>query len=823
MVEAVEFNEGGAVQGYAHGGFHGTPVKTMPIPMNVQQLIAQGQEGSVPRPDLVRPDQADDPYTSDEIPTLTPITDVNDPRVMGQEWYNQLPGRDEGAGFTIAPSNRIGMSEKALLEETGAERLQRLFPVEFASSGRQDLERDPTKADRERKSRIGAFVTGAFSKVKDATRSIGSEVGQDFVAAADTFLADAESDLPRGMFGDPDSVDMDMIARRRTVMEMIQRRPDLKDDIIAASVKVLDENKDITADTRSPGGIGDSTLGANDFAQAIATTISQDREFVPSDLTGTDRSGPEDDLDRTAREQFEDPTGPDQEEKSFADLFEGDVERGLTAAEKTETAVKKAKETDTSAEFAKDDPFLAAEFETEDLSDAEGSGKRSVSSLLQSGIDDVVREAEKKYETGEISSSEEKSNVKKGLKDFIKDFKENISAYDGMSDSEKGFAIMEAGLKIMAGQSPHALVNIAEGLKGLGPQFAKDAKEKRAWDRQIELSALKYGMQKIDKIETEERKLATTTEKLIATGPGSYELPNGKIKTYDEGEIVFLPKSITLEKGVPKNLIDPTTRGIQITAAATKAKALASAQSKLREELIVSDAVSLKAKKSFMEASDKVVLGHEIKALIENSFDLSGKATGANNYGKELIFKALSATGYRPEWLLGEGTEAEKEAHLVEKFGGRSEYNQQMQEVANRLLKRLLGEGSKNISNVDRALAQEISGLVKDFATGLYTNPTLLRKRLRRVLDMANSDISQGQTEMKNLFDEYSTRIQPGMPVSNIQRNMSYSHMVLGPLAKQSLVARQKAKRTSAQQNVFGSIPGFTFNEKTGQYDVGTK
>ena len=330
-------------------------------------------------------------------------------------------------------------------------------------------------------------------------------------------------------------------------------------------------------------------------------------------------------------------------------------------------------------------------------------------------------------------------------------------------------------------------------------------------------------MQKIDKIETEERKLATTTEKLIATGPGSYELPNGKIKTYDEGEIVFLPKSITLEKGVPKNLIDPTTRGIQITAAATKAKALASAQSKLREELIVSDAVSLKAKESFMEASDQVVLGHEIKALIENSFDLSGKATGANNYGKELIFKALSATGYRPEWLLGEGTEAEKEAHLVEKFVGRSEYNQQMQEVANRLLKRLLGEGSKNISNVDRALAQEISGLVKDFATGLYTNPTLLRKRLRRVLDMANSDISQGQTEMKNLFDEYSTRIQPGMPVSNIQRNMSYSHMVLGPLAKQSLVARQKAKRTSAQQNVFGSIPGFTFNEKTGQYDVGTK
>ena len=408
---------------------------------------------------------------------------------------------------------------------------------------------------------------------------------------------------------------------------------------------------------------------------------------------------------------------------------------------------------------------------------------------------------------------------KKTMKKFKDEFMEAMPKYEGMTESEKGFLIAEAGLRVMAGQSPNAIKNIAEGLKGLGPELMKGAKEKRDWNRQVELSAVKYGIERFNKAETEERKLETTTEKLIGIGNGSFKLPNGKTVKFKEGEVVFVPKSIILETGTPGNLIDPQTRGIQITAAATRAKAAQATQAAIRKELIVEDSTSKALKESFLKSSDKVVLGYEVKALIENSFDISDEATGIKNFGKELIFKGLSATGWRPESLLGKGSPEEKEAALVKQYGGRKKYNNQMQEVANRLLKRLLGEGSKNVSNVDRLLAQEISGLVKDISTGISANPTLLRQRLKRILEMSEKDIEAGQTEMQQMYSEYSTRIQPGMPIG--VKGASYSDRVLAPLAKQSLLERRRSIRTPQQQQVFGSISGFTF--KDGKYVVNQK
>jgi hypothetical protein len=63
-----------------------------------------------------------------------------------------------------------------------------------------------------------------------------------------------------------------------------------------------------------------------------------------------------------------------------------------------------------------------------------------------------------------------------------------------------------------------------------------------------------------------------------------------------------------------------------------------------------------------------------------------------------------------------------------------------MTTVANKLLKDLLGEGSKNVSNIDRTLANEIVGLYKNIegkqsAFSYVTVPqTVLNGRLQRVL-----------------------------------------------------------------------------------------
>ena len=85
--------------------------------------------------------------------------------------------------------------------------------------------------------------------------------------------------------------------------------------------------------------------------------------------------------------------------------------------------------------------------------------------------------------------------TKKLLKDYMDEFKAAMPKYEGMSEEEKGWVALEAGLRVMAGQSPHAITNIAKGLQGLGPEFAKDAKAKREYNRQIGLSAAKYGLE----------------------------------------------------------------------------------------------------------------------------------------------------------------------------------------------------------------------------------------------------------------------------------------------------------------------------------------
>jgi len=60
-----------------------------------------------------------------------------------------------------------------------------------------------------------------------------------------------------------------------------------------------------------------------------------------------------------------------------------------------------------------------------------------------------------------------------------------------------------------------------------------------------------------------------------------------------------------------------------------------------------------------------------------------------------------------------------------------------MQKVANTLIQQLLGEGSKNLSNVDRQLAQEIVGLYTTGAGGVtgyvFQSDDILLKRLQNI------------------------------------------------------------------------------------------
>jgi len=73
-------------------------------------------------------------------------------------------------------------------------------------------------------------------------------------------------------------------------------------------------------------------------------------------------------------------------------------------------------------------------------------------------------------------------------------------------------------------------------------------------------------------------------------------------------------------------------------------------------------------------------------------------------------------------------------------------YESRLQFVANRMIKELLGEGSRNISNIDRTLAEQIVGLLKNRST-IFASPEVMHENLQRI---------RGQL-MQGIVDKYNT------------------------------------------------------------------
>tara|TARA_R110000850_G_scaffold169729_2_gene295012 strand:- start:209 stop:739 length:531 start_codon:yes stop_codon:yes gene_type:complete len=112
-----------------------------------------------------------------------------------------------------------------------------------------------------------------------------------------------------------------------------------------------------------------------------------------------------------------------------------------------------------------------------------------------------------------------------------------------------------------------------------------------------------------------------------------------------------------------------------------------------------------------------------------------GKVTGISAVSTKLINNAANAVG------VDMGAAYEKPA----------EYDRAMQKVANSMIQEILGEGSKNLSNVDRQLAAEIVGLFsKDWRGQVFADEDVQLARLQGVLgDMQRSQ----QSALKELSD----------------------------------------------------------------------
>lgn len=101
----------------------------------------------------------------------------------------------------------------------------------------------------------------------------------------------------------------------------------------------------------------------------------------------------------------------------------------------------------------------------------------------------------------EPSAEEQKAAIDK----YVDQFMSAMPEFEGKSKKEKGFDLARLGMAIAAGKDPNAINNIAKGFLAMGDTFTEDAKEKRLYNRQIALSAAKFGLENFQKDRNQEK------------------------------------------------------------------------------------------------------------------------------------------------------------------------------------------------------------------------------------------------------------------------------------------------------------------------------
>ena len=153
---------------------------------------------------------------------------------------------------------------------------------------------------------------------------------------------------------------------------------------------------------------------------------------------------------------------------------------------------------------AKGDPLLEAqaEFETRDafVTRAEEEAMKKAEELSKG-----VKDGSKNYsDLGNFVTGVTKSGagVDGLVQQLTKEFKAGMAEQEGM---DSGLALAKIGFMMAAGESPNAIVNIANALSKGADMFLKDDKERRAFQRQVDLAALQYSMGEVSKIRQQAR------------------------------------------------------------------------------------------------------------------------------------------------------------------------------------------------------------------------------------------------------------------------------------------------------------------------------
>ncbi|CAB4189976.1 hypothetical protein UFOVP1202_19 [uncultured Caudovirales phage] len=335
--------------------------------------------------------------------------------------------------------------------------------------------------------------------------------------------------------------------------------------------------------------------------------------------------------------------------------------------------------------------------------------------------------------------------------DFAKQFSDMSPKYEGL---DKGLMLAQIGFAIAAGESPNAMKNIADGLSAGAGMMIKEKQAKNEFDRQVQLSAMQYGLGEAGKLETEKRALAREGKN------GSFFVADKDLtfggRKYDQGDNVFVPNSQLWEGGLPAGLSTETSYNALLTTQATLQKAMLEAKAR---GVIDGDQYKM-VMTGLNEAADSYGQATKMLPILEASLIkvADGSVTGIVPALKTAFNRAANAFGLKPE----------------ASYENKEQYVADLEKVTTQMVGDILGEGGKTISDNDRRIVSEIAATmntVKDqlIPGSVQADPDVVIKKIQDLMTTLESNQRKAVDMYSTYMKDYgSSQTMSGAPFKSL-------------------------------------------------------
>ena len=370
--------------------------------------------------------------------------------------------------------------------------------------------------------------------------------------------------------------------------------------------------------------------------------------------------------------------------------------------------------------------------------------------MRQDGVSEKILEAVEALENREDpekTKEKTKTALNNKLKEYTDEFKNAVSGFQGKTEFEKGMDFVSLGMSIAAGKDANAITNVANGIKENLSRFTEDDKQKRAFEKQVDLSAAKYGLENLkvdranfERLATEERALY---KNLFVVSPEESIDYNGR--QYSAGDTI-----------VPSigDLRDGTFPLDKVSSEAFSLENLKLQRATLTKDLDLLKALTISPNKfesgmqKYIDAASQVKGNIAIQDLIKDSRELlvGGKVTGGKAAAAALLQKAENFFGIN---IPGASEDPAK-------------YQKQVASAITANITALLNEGNRTISDADRKRAEAIGGLWADsIAGGAFENIDRIKDQLDRFEQSLERNSSNSISLMNGLERTWTGSLNP--------------------------------------------------------------